>query len=130
MIVNFFRIEKNDCVLARTIASKIPLTKLIKTLHKLTWTSNHYYVDTYMQRNTSDIYIASIKLTTKSFRMKLIRQLNPSPFDFINPSFCTPESLKFNALSQEIYHCDQKKNYYHKAFNFIWNKLEFDAKRV
>lgn len=48
MIVNFFRIENNDCVLSRTIASKIPLTKLIKTMNKLTWTSNHYYVDTYM----------------------------------------------------------------------------------
>lgn len=99
MIVNFFRIDKNDFKIAKTIASKIPMTKLIKTLHKLNWTSNKYYIDTYMQKNSIDIYIGAIKLTTKQFSLKLLRQLNPCPFDFINPSFCTPESLRFNALN-------------------------------
>lgn len=48
MRVNYFKIEDEDFKIVRTIATKIPMTKMIKNLIKLPGTNNKYYVDTYV----------------------------------------------------------------------------------
>lgn len=70
MVVNYFKVVENDFKIVKSIATKIPMTKMIKSMIKLPGSGNKYYVDTFVQRNSSDVFIVSVKLTPTKFVMK------------------------------------------------------------